>query len=95
MRFHKKKFKKKCWIYDSTIHLKVNYPVHRESLLRKRVSELEERIQEIDAALFNRQNNMKKIDRKRKKKICKKKKKRHLKQIKAMDAVVKIRGHIL
>ena len=96
MCYHRKKFKlKRCWICGSTSHLKFNCPVHRESQLKKRVIELEERIQEIEAALLNQRNNKKKRDRKRKKKLQKKKKKKHIKLIKAMDIAVRIRGHLL
>ena len=94
--YRRKKFKlRRCWICGSTSHLKINCPVHRESQLKIRVIELEERIQEIEAAILNQRNNKKKRDRKRQKKLQKKKKKKHLKLIKAMDIAVRIRGHLL
>ena len=48
--YHGKKFKlRRYWICGSTNHLKIKCPLHRESKLKKRVSELEESIQEIEA----------------------------------------------
>ena len=56
--YRRKKFKlRRCWICGSTSHLKINCPVHRESQLKIRVIELEERIQEIEAAILNQRNN--------------------------------------
>ena len=66
--FHKKKFKiKKCLDCDSICHLRANWPVHRESQLRKRVSELERRIDELEAAYFNQIDNKKKRDKRKRK----------------------------
>ena len=50
----RKKLKiKKCWECGSTYHLKSNYPVHRESLLRIRVTELENKLQKLEACMIN------------------------------------------
>ena len=57
----KRKFQiKRCWTCGSTNHLIADCPVHRETQLRKRVSELEDRVQELEAALLNQINNRKK-----------------------------------
>ena len=54
--------KKKCWVCGSVDHLKAECPVHRKSLLRQRVAELEARIQKLEV-LINIQNiNRKKRD---------------------------------
>ena len=69
-------------------------PIHRESQLRKRVSELERRIEELEAEYLNQIDNKKKRDKRKRKKTIKKKKKKHLKIIKASDTVVKIREYL-
>ena len=68
-RRKRKKFKiKKCWECGSTYHLKSNCPVHRESLLRIRVTELENKLQKLEACMINLEEQKKKRDRKLKKK---------------------------
>ena len=92
---HRRKFKiKKCWDCGSTCHLRANCPIHRESQLRKRVSELERRIEELEAAYLNQIDNKKKKDKRKRKKTIRRKKKKHLKIIKATDPTVKIREPI-
>ena len=100
---HRRKFKiKKCWdcgstchYCGSTCHLRANFKVDRESKLRKRVSGLERRIEELEAAYLNQIDNKKKRDKRKRKKTIKKKKKKNLKIIKATDVVVKIRECLL
>ena len=83
------------WDCGSICHLRVNCQVHRESQLRKRVSELERRIEELEAAYLNQIENKKKWDKRKRKKTIKKKKKKHLKIIKATDVAFKIRECLL
>ena len=92
----KRKFQiKRCWACGSTNHLIADCPVHRETQLRKRVSELEDRVQELEAALLNQINNRKKRERRKRKKLHRKKKKKHQKKVKAMMAAVKIKEYLL
>ena len=93
---HKRKFKiKKFWDCGSTCHFRANCPVHRESQLRKRVSELERRIEELEVAYLNQIDNKKKRDLRKRKKTIRKKKKKQLKIIKEKDAAMKIRECLL
>ena len=69
--------------------------VHKDFQLRKRVSELERRIEELEAAYLNQFDNKKKRDKRKRKKIIRKKKKKHLKIIKATESSVKIRKCLL
>ena len=92
----KRKFqKKKCWECGSTSHLIANCPVHREYLLRKRVTELERKIQELEASFLNQLDNKKKRERRKRKKEHKKKKKKHQRKVKAMRAAVIIKDFLL
>ena len=92
----RKKFKiKKCWECCSTCHLKSNCPVHRESLLRMRVTELEKKLQKLEACMINLEEQKKKRDRKKKKKQQKIKEKKRRRKIQAMNIAVKIRGLLL
>ena len=45
----KKKPKKTCWCCGSARHLISSCRIHKESLLRSRVSELERRVEELEA----------------------------------------------
>ena len=92
----RKKFKiKKCWECGSTYHLKSNCPVHRESLLRIRVTELENKLQKLETCMINLEEQKKKRDRKLKKKRQKMKEKKRKRKIQAMNIAVKIRGLLL
>ena len=92
----RKKFKlKKCWECGSTYHLKSNFPVQRESLLRIRVTELENKLQKLEAYMINLEEQKKKRDRKLKKERQKMKEKKRKRKIQAMNIAVKIRGLLL
>lgn len=68
----KRKYRKSCWCYGSTCHLISTCPVHRESLLKKRVSELERKVEALEKEMKIKRQNIKKTKkRKRKKKIKK------------------------
>ena len=65
----RKNFKiKKCWECGSTCHLMSNFPVHRESLLRVRVTELKNKSQKLEACMINLEEQKKKGTEKRRKK---------------------------
>ena len=87
--------KKSCWECGSTSHLIANCPVHREYLLRMRVTELERKIQEIEAAILNQLDNKKKRERRKRKKERKKKKKKHQRIVKSMRAAIIIKDFLL
>ena len=57
--------KKKCWVCGSVDHLKAECPVHRESRLRQRVAELEERIQNLEDFINIQNINRKKRDKRK------------------------------
>ena len=87
--------KKKCWVCGSVDHLKAECPVHRESRLRQRVAELEERIQNLEDFINIQNINRKKRDKRKREKMEKKKKKKHKKLLKVLNASVKIKSLIL
>ena len=93
-RNHKKK-QKKCWVCGSPDHLKAHCPVHKQSQLSQRVTELEKRIQELEELLHIQNKMKKKRDQKKRRKIKKKKKKKHQRLVKALNMAVKIKGLIL
>jgi len=54
----KRKFqKKRCWESGSTTHLIPNFPVYREYILRKRITEINRKIQKIEQE--KKENNAK------------------------------------
>ena len=91
----KKKPKKTCWCCGSARHLISSCRIHKESLLRRRVSELERRVEELEAMLAIRNQYRKKIEKKKEKKKAKKKKKRHQLKVQAMNTAVKVRNQLL
>ena len=91
----KMKPKKTCWCCGSARHLISSCQIHRESLLRRRVSELERRVEELESMLTIQNHYRKKIQKKKEKKIKKKKKKRHQLKVQAMNTAVKVRTHLL
>jgi len=96
LRWRKYKRKqRKCWVCGSPDHIKAYCPVHNQSQLRKRVTELEERILELEEALHIQNKNKKKREQKKRRKIKKKKKKKHQKVVKALNSAVKVKGLIL
>ena len=94
-RRKQKRKQRKCWVCGSPDHIKAYCPVHNQSQLRKLVTELEERIIELEETLHIQNKNKKKRDQRKRRKIKKKKKKKHQKVVKALNSAVKVKGLIL
>ena len=92
--YYHKKYKnksKRCWYCGSKNHIKLDCPVLKENQLWSLLTELEQRISEIEEELHIQKKNRLKRERKIEKQKVKKQKKKHLQVIKAMNKAVSIK----
>ena len=82
---------KRCWYCGSKNHIKLDCPVLKENQFWTLLTELEQRISEIEEELHIQKKNRLKRERKIEKQKVKKQKKKHLQVIKAMNKAVSIK----